>query len=80
MIQGNPYILDPPKSNLINVVVASFRYKPCKKEDVPKPYINFLKVREVNDWWRWVNETVLENVRVQNWYNGKPPYGLRGPL
>ena len=39
-----------------------------------------MKVKDVNDWWNWINDTVLPNVRVQNWYNGKPPYGLRGYL
>ena len=24
--------------------------------------------------------TLIPNVRVQNWYNNKPPYGLRGYL
>ena len=44
------------------------------------PHVNFMKVRDVNDWWGWFNDTVMTNVRVQNWYNGKPPYGLRGYL
>ena len=56
------------------------RYKPCTEETLPKHHVNFLKVRDVNDWWLWINDTVLPNVRVQNWYNGKPPYGLRGYL
>ena len=44
------------------------------------PYVDFKKVREVNQWWMWVNHTLIPNVRVQNWYNGAPPYGLRGYL
>ena len=28
----------------------------------------------------WLDETLIPNVRVQPWYNGKPPYGLRGYL
>ena len=46
----------------------------------PNPYVDFNKVREVNQWWMWVNHTLIPNVRVQNWYNGAPPYGLRGYL
>ena len=46
----------------------------------PNPFVDFLKVREVNQWWQWLNTTLLPNVRVQNWYNGDPPYGLRGYL
>ena len=44
------------------------------------PYVDFMKVREVNHWWLWLNKTLIPNVRVQNWYNGDPPYGLRGYL
>ena len=39
-----------------------------------------LKVIDVNQWWLWLNTTLIPNVRVQNWYNGFPPYGLRGYL
>ena len=39
-----------------------------------------MKVKDVNDWWGWFSDTVMKNVRVQNWYNDKPPYGLRGYL
>jgi hypothetical protein len=39
-----------------------------------------LKVTNVNEWYFWLNHTVKPNVRVQQWYNGKPPYGLRGYL
>ena len=56
------------------------RYKECTEESLPKHYVNFMKIRDVNDWWNWINETVIPNVRVQNWYNNKPPYGLRGYL
>ena len=56
------------------------RYKKCKSEDVPIPYVNFMKVRDANEWWGWLEMVVMPNVRVQPWYNGKPPYGLRGYL
>ena len=56
------------------------RFKECTEEMLPKPHVNFMKIKDVNDWWNWINDTVIPNVRVQNWYNGKPPYGLRGYL
>jgi polycystin 1L2 len=40
----------------------------------------FNKMSDVNDWWIWFDNTLLPNVRVQNWYNGDPPYRLRGYL
>ena len=39
-----------------------------------------LKVKDANDWWNWMDRSVIPNVRVQNWYNNAPPYGLRGYL
>ena len=56
------------------------RYKECTEETLPLDHVNFMKVKDVNDWWNWFKDTVMTNVRVQNWYNGKPPYGLRGYL
>ena len=66
--------------------------EPCKKEDLPtwhnwmsgqeepNPWVDFMQIRDMNQWWMWVNTTLIPNVRVQNWYNGDPPYGLRGYL
>ena len=56
------------------------RYKDCDEESLPYPHVNFMKIKDVNHWWAWINDTVIPTVRVQNWYNGKPPYGLRGYL
>lgn len=53
------------------------RYRKCKAAQIEKPYINFAKVHDVNQWWGWLNATLLPSVRVQPWYNGRPPYGLR---
>lgn len=39
---------------------------------------DFSNVRDVNQWWLWLDTTLMPNVRVQNWYNDDPPYGLRG--
>ena len=56
------------------------RYKECDPEKVPNPEIDFMKVKDVNSWYFWLLNTLKPNVRVQEWYNGKPPYGLRGYL
>ena len=44
------------------------KFKECTEEMLPKPHVNFMKVKDVNDWWNWINDTVIQNVRVQNWY------------
>ena len=49
-------------------------------EEEPNPWVDFMQVRDMNQWWMWVNTTLIPGVRVQPWYNGDPPYGLRGYL
>jgi hypothetical protein len=74
------YMLRHSEANLANkhyVLLRRHRYRACKKGEVPIPYVNFNKVRDVNEWWGWLDLTVMPNVRVQPWYNGKQPYGLR---
>lgn len=56
------------------------RYKPCKPGDLPIPYVNFNNIRDVNEWFGWLDLTLIPNVRVQPWYNGRPPFGFRGYL
>ena len=51
---------------------------PNTGEDIENRWKDFYQVRDVNQWWLWLHTTLLPNVRVQNWYNGDPPYGLRG--
>ena len=43
------------------------RTDPLSGKQVPNPFVDFMKVHEVNQWWLWVNSTLLPNVRVQNW-------------
>ena len=56
------------------------RYRECTDEEMPEKHVNFMNIKDMNEYWKWINDTVIQNVRVQNWYNGKPPYGLRGYL
>ena len=56
------------------------RFKKCKPGEIANPAVNFDKIGDVNDWYFWLENTLIPNVRVQRWYNGNPPYGLRGYL
>lgn len=56
------------------------KYVACSKIQAPDPFVDFIQVRDVNEWWHWLETTVKSQVRVQPWYNGKPPFGLRGYL
>ena len=38
----------------------------------------FDRIRTSNDWWQWAHTTVVDQLRAQSYYNGHPPYGLRG--
>jgi hypothetical protein len=51
---------------------------PKTGEEIINRWKDFYQVRDTNQWWVWLNTTLLPNVRVQNWYNDDPPYGLRG--
>ena len=55
-------------------------YQSCDPNVVPEPWVDFMKIRDVNEWWYWLDHTLKPNVRVQQWYNGKQPYGLKGYL
>ncbi|RXG55683.1 Location of vulva defective 1 [Armadillidium vulgare] len=37
------------------------------------------KVKTSNEYWLWA-KSILSELRAQDWYNGAPPYGLRGFL
>ena len=56
------------------------KYKPCDERLVPHKYVNFMFVRDINEWYFWMKRTLIPNVRVQPWYNDDPPYGLKGYL
>lgn len=32
----------------------------------------------MNDYWKWLQESFVWNIRAQSWYNGEVPLGLRG--
>ena len=36
------------------------------------------EIRTSNDWWDWAHNTFISELRAQAWYNGQPPFGLRG--
>lgn len=36
------------------------------------------KIITSNDWWDWCHKTAVDGLRAQEFYNGMPPYGLRG--
>ncbi|CAG0896667.1 unnamed protein product [Darwinula stevensoni] len=42
--------------------------------------VDFSKVLTASDFWNWMNQVALHEIRAENWYNGSAPYGLRGFL
>ena len=38
----------------------------------------FNNIKTSNDFWDWAHSTIVDELRASFWYNGKPPYGLRG--
>ena len=39
---------------------------------------HFDKIQTSNDWWDWMHKTAVTELKAASWYNGQPPYGLRG--
>ena len=58
--------------------IDDLRYKPCKPGEIEFPYVNYNRIRDINEWYGWIDKVLIPNVRVQPWYNGNPPYSLRG--
>ena len=43
-------------------------------------HYNSSQVTTTNDYWTWLNQVVMDQLRAQNWYNGDAPWGFRGFL
>ena len=37
------------------------RFTECTEEQLPHPHVNFMKIKDVNDWWNWVMSMSLSN-------------------
>ena len=51
------------------------------KVNIEKNFIKryqFDKIVTSNDWWIWAHSALIPELRAQSYYNGQPPYGLRG--
>ena len=38
----------------------------------------FDKISTSDDYWKWIHKTAITEIKAAAWYNGQPPYGLRG--
>ncbi|XP_076049258.1 polycystin-1-like protein 2 [Oratosquilla oratoria] len=59
-------------------MVQNFRNAFIKEGDPIWDYKN--KVTNSDLYWRWLKTVMLDELRTRRWYNGEPPYGLRGFL
>ena len=42
------------------------RFTECTEEQLPHPHVNFMKIKDVNDWWNWVTSmSLLNNFNLQ---------------
>ncbi|CAF1191151.1 unnamed protein product [Adineta steineri] len=39
---------------------------------------DYLKISTINDYWLWLEESFVSNIRAQEWYNGDSPRNLSG--
>jgi hypothetical protein len=40
--------------------------------------LDYTKITTVNDYWNWLDNSFLSNIRAQKWYNGDAPRNLSG--
>ncbi|UJR06650.1 hypothetical protein I4U23_010936 [Adineta vaga] len=40
--------------------------------------LDYTKVSTINQYWNWLEDSFVDNLRAQNWYNGEPPRNLSG--
>ena len=38
----------------------------------------FDEISTSDDYWKWIHKTAITEIKAAAWYNGQPPYGLRG--
>ncbi|CAM4981739.1 unnamed protein product, partial [Rotaria socialis] len=39
---------------------------------------DYTKISTISDYWNWLENSFVENIRAQEWYNGQPPSNLSG--
>ena len=39
---------------------------------------NYIQVSTVDQYWNWLENSFVDNIRAQQWYNGDPPRNLSG--
>ncbi|UJR17432.1 hypothetical protein I4U23_004327 [Adineta vaga] len=42
------------------------------------PTHDYTKITTINEYWLWLENSFVENIRAQQWYNGAPPRNLSG--
>ncbi|XP_042863296.1 polycystic kidney disease protein 1-like 2 [Penaeus japonicus] len=60
------------------LMVSNFRNAFIREGDLYWDYKE--KVVHSDRYWLWLRNIMLKELRAQRWYNGEPPYGLRGFL
>ncbi|CAF1585523.1 unnamed protein product [Adineta ricciae] len=43
-----------------------------------QPDLDYQQISNQADFWSWLEESFVENIRAQQWYNGEPPRNLSG--
>ncbi|CAF3969202.1 unnamed protein product, partial [Adineta steineri] len=39
---------------------------------------DYTKISKIDEYWNWLQNNFIENIRAQQWYNGEPPKNLSG--
>jgi hypothetical protein len=39
---------------------------------------DYTKISTIDEYWNWLENCFVSNIRAQQWYNGDPPWNLNG--
>ncbi len=56
-------------------LIPNLRLSVCRK--LCERRTNYVYYRTANDWWDWAHSNLVNELRAQSYYNGRPPFGLK---
>ncbi|CAF0742236.1 unnamed protein product [Didymodactylos carnosus] len=46
--------------------------------NIDVPYVDYTNIFEIEQFWYWLNQSFMSNIRAERWYNGDEPRNLTG--
>ncbi|UJR16862.1 hypothetical protein I4U23_003760 [Adineta vaga] len=65
-------------SSLSVIVYSQSQYNSFLQVDHLQKYFDYNEISTKSAYWQWLEESFVDNIRAQEWYNGVPPRNLSG--